>query len=250
MPLLAARYDPEPLTWHLPREQAFYLVSRVAALSDSTGRFLGSGFFAYLEERPEWVYLVSNAHVVDDYRNLEACCQGRMLKAYLLLKDEARDVAVMAFECQDSAFAPQAVSSASFILNRSAIWQGMFSVSCAYPLGIGFSIPGSAALSFGRISQLDGADSLIRMEGLLDLGSSGAPVFTWIEEDKGSQLHLVGMARSFQVARCLSQTAGDTLVIHSALYEVLPASFIYHALSEADSVVRNYSSRYQDMKGE
>lgn len=242
----AARFDPRPLTWHLPREQAAYLGSRVAALSDSTGRFLGSGFFAYLEERPEWKYLVSNAHVVDSYKKLDVWSSGKLLKAYLLLKDEAHDVAVMAFERRDSAFMPQAVSSASFVLDRSVIWPGMFSVSAAYPLGVGLTIPGSPALSFGRISQLDASDSLIRLEGLLDLGSSGAPVFTWIEQDRGRELHLVGMARSFQIARCLSQAAGDTLVIHSALYEVLPAAYIYNALRKADSLVREYSNKSSD----
>jgi len=242
LPLLlsAARFN--PLAWHLPAEQACFLTSRVVALADTNDSFIGSGFFAFVDERPHWMYVVSNAHVVDGNKHLIAYNNGTSFDAYLLVEDREHDVAVLGIGVEDTSKLPQGVSTCGFIENFYDLWPGMLTVSSGYPLGLGWQDSGSAGLSFARVAQVDRADSLIRLDGVLDLGSSGAPVFTWIAEDKGQGLHLIGMARSFQVARTLSERTGDTLVIHSGLYEVIPAVFIDDALARADSLVRAYAS--------
>lgn len=236
IPVLLAGRRFNPLRQHLPREQAAYLTGRVVALADTSGEFLGSGFFVSFG-RNEKVYLVTNFHVAGERTCLMGFKDGRSFEARVLSRDRDYDVAVLEAYVEELSSSPQTVALKNFVVDRQILWPGMLTVSAAYPLGIDWPPASSPAVSFSHIAQLDGADSLIRLEGLLDLGSSGAPVFTWIAEDRGRKLHLVGMARSFQVARCLSDLAGDTLVLHSRLYEIVPASAIRGVLVVTDSLL-------------
>ncbi|MEA3311530.1 MAG: serine protease [candidate division WOR-3 bacterium] len=236
IPLFLAGRRFNPLRQHLPREQAAYLAGRVVALADTSGEFLGSGFFVSFG-RNEKVYLVTNFHVVGKRTRLMGFKNGQAFEARVLSRDRDYDVAVLGADVAELSLPPQTVALKDFVVALGILWPGMLTVSAAYPLGIDWPPASSPAVSFSRIAQLDGADFLIRVEGLLDLGSSGAPVFTWIEEDRGRRLHLVGMARSFQVARCLSDVSGDTLVLHSRLYEIVPASAIKEVLLVTDSLL-------------
>ncbi|MCK4334050.1 trypsin-like peptidase domain-containing protein [candidate division WOR-3 bacterium] len=236
IPLFLAGRRFNPLRQHLPREQAAYLTGRVVALADTSGEFLGSGFFVGFG-RNEKVYLVTNFHVVGKRTRLMGFKNGQAFEARVLSRDRDYDVAVLGADVEELPSSLQTVALKDFVVVHGILWPGMLTVSAAYPLGIDWPPASSPAVSFSHIAQLDGADSLIRVEGLLDLGSSGAPVFTWIEEDRGRRLHLVGMARSFQVARCLSDVSGDTLVLHSRLYEIVPASAIREVLLVTDSLL-------------
>ena len=236
IPFLLAGRRFNPLRQHLPREQAAYLTGRVVALADTSGEFLGSGFFVGFG-RNEKVYLVTNFHVIGKRTRLIGFKEGRPFEVRVLSRDRDYDVAVLGADVAGLSLRPQTVALKDFVVATGILWPGMLTVSAAYPLGIDWPPASSPAVSFSHIAQLDGADSLIRVEGLLDLGSSGAPVFTWIEEDRGRRLHLVGMARSFQVARCLSDVSGDTLVLHSRLYEIVPASAIREVLLVTDSLL-------------
>jgi len=236
IPLFLAGRRFNPLRQHLPREQAAYLTGRVIALADTSGEFLGSGFFVGFG-RNEKVYLVTNFHVVGKRTCLMGFKEGQAFEARVLSRDRDYDVAVLGADVAELPSSLQTVALKDFVVAHGILWPGMLTVSAAYPLGIDWPPASSPAVSFSHIAQLDGADSLIRVEGLLDLGSSGAPVFTWIEEDRGRRLHLVGMARSFQVARCLSDVSGDTLVLHSRLYEIVPASAIREVLLVTDSLL-------------
>ena len=230
--VVTRRFD--PLRLHLPREQAEYLVSKVVALADTSGEFLGTGFFVLLDE--ESIYLVSNFHVVGTRKRLLGFKDDRSFEARVLSRDWGYDVAVMGVDQRELPVFDE-ISLSDFIVDWDKLWPGMVTVSAAYPLGIDWPPAYSPAVSFSHIAHLDDTDSLIHLEGLLDLGSSGAPVFTWIKKDRGRRMHLVGMARSFQVARCLSEAAGDTLVVHSRLYEIVPASAIREVLMVTDSLL-------------
>jgi|GEM_PF-2769106 len=236
IPLLLTGRRFNPLRQHLPREQAAYLTRRVVSLADTSGEFLGSGFFVSFGSN-EVVYLVTNFHVVGKRTRLIGFKEGRPFEVRVLSRDRDYDVAVLGADVDGLFSPPHTVALNDFVIDRGMLWPGMLTVSAAYPLGIEWPPAFCPAVSFSHIAQLDYADSLIRLEGLLDLGSSGAPVFTWIEEDRGRRLHLVGMARSFQVARCLSEVAGDTLVLHSRLYEIVPASAIREVLLVTDSLL-------------
>jgi hypothetical protein len=230
--VVTRRFD--PLSLHLPREQASYLASKVVALADTSGEFLGTGFFVQLSDKS--TYLVSNFHVVGTRKRLLCFKDGRFFEAKVLSRDWDYDVAVMGVDkAKLSVF--EEVSLGDFIVDWDGLWPGMMTVSAAYPLEMEWPPRYSPAVSFSHIAHLDDTDSLIHLEGLLDLGSSGAPVFTWIQKDRGRRLHLVGMARSFQVARCLSEAAGDTLVVHSRLYEIVPARAIREVLLVTDSLL-------------
>jgi hypothetical protein len=231
------RFD--PLSLHLPREQARYLASRVVALADTSGEFLGTGFFVLLND--EETYLVSNFHVVGTRNRVLGFKDGRTFEARVLSRDWDYDVAVMGVE-RGGLPVFEEVLLGDFIVDWDGLWPGMMTVSAAYPLEMQWPPRSSPAVSFSHIANLDDTDSLIHLEGLLDLGSSGAPVFTWIKKDRGRKLHLVGMARSFQVARCLSEVAGDTLVLHSRLYEIVPARAIGEVLLVTDSLLNLKSS--------
>lgn len=236
IPLGAGAVRFNPLKLHLPREQAAYLTRRVVSLADTSGEFLGSGFFVSFGSK-EVVYLVTNFHVIGNRTRLLAFKDGQTFDTKVLSRDRGYDVAVLVADVDGLSSSPHTVALKDFVIDRGMLWPGMLTVSAAYPLGIEWPPAFCPAVSFSHIAQLDYADSLIRLEGLLDLGSSGAPVFTWIEEDRGRRLHLVGMARSFQVARCLSEVAGDTLVLHSRLYEIVPASAIREVLLVTDSLL-------------
>lgn len=255
------RFD--PLSLHLPRNDADYLSKRVAAIEDTSGRFLGSGFFVSLDERPRWVYLATNFHVAGRSGRVIAFVNGHSYTVRPFVKDSIADIVIMtidvrqrnasdsfgdpdspASETSPPSFSlPATVQRSRFILDRSLLWPGMFTVLSGYPFGAGLDYPYSPSLSFGRISRMDGQDSMIRIEGILDLGSSGSPVFTWVSSDAGERVRLLGMARSFQVARCLSSQAGDTLVVQSGLYEIVPAWLIYKVLLKADSTVMAFISK-------
>lgn len=257
-----------PLDAHLPRSSAAYLSARVVAVADTAGNFLGSGFlvsasepgFARSRQRSGEgdIFLVSNAHVVGERERVLAFRDGIIYKTDLVVADSAADVAVLRLVLDSAMHRPDIVPREDFILDGASLWPGMMTVSAAYPLGLGWVTPDNPSLSFARIAQIDhqapsggtgeapgegtpgggmGEGGVIRLEGVLDLGSSGAPVFTWIEKDRGTRLHLVGMARSFQIARCLSEGAGDTLVIHSGLFEIIPASTVNHVIVRADSIL-------------
>lgn len=230
-----------PLSHHLPPQQAEFLVNRLVAIADTSGEFLGSGFFVSLGE-DESIYLVSNYHVVGQRTKLLGSSHGKTFKLSVLSRDPEYDVAVMGMTSTGTGFVRSTVKTVGlecFINERAALWPGMLTVSAAYPLDINWPPRSSPAVSFSRIAHLDASDSLIRLEGLLDLGSSGTPVFTWIQDDRGRNLHLVGMARSFQVAKALTENAGDTLVVSSRLYEVVPATAIKKVLEVTDSVLGN-----------
>ncbi len=236
-----------PLDTHLPKSSAAYLSARVVAVADTAGNFLGSGFlvgasepgFARSRQRSDKgdIFLVSNAHVVGERERVLAFRDGIIYKTDLVVADSEADVAVLRLLLDSAMHRPATVPREDFILDGASLWPGMMTVSAAYPLGLGWVTPDNPSLSFARIAQVDDEDSVIRLEGVLDLGSSGAPVFTWIEKDRGARLHLVGMARSFQIARCLSEGAGDTLVIHSGLFEIIPASTVNAVIVRADSIL-------------
>lgn len=254
-----------PLDLHLPRSSAAYLSARVVAVADTAGSFLGSGFLVCspepgsrrLNRRSERcnILLVSNAHVVDERERVLAFRDGIIYKTELILADDEADVAVFRLVLDSAMHRPGTVPREDFILDDASLWPGMLTVSAAYALGLGWVTPDNPSLSFARIAQIDrdassvgtpsvgtpgggiGEGGVIRLEGVLDLGASGAPVFTWIEKDRGARLHLVGMARSFQIARCLSEGAGDTLVIHSGLFEIIPASTVNRVIVRADSIL-------------
>jgi hypothetical protein len=227
--LFGARFD--PLTWHLPPEQAAYLASRAVVLADTAGNFRGSGFFV---EGPETPFIVTNAHVAKGSDLMVAYNSTDSYLARVVVRDTVTDVAVLAIRIDSLKARPNTVDRSSFLNDRGMLWQGMATVSASYPMGLGWVETTSPALTFARISQLESPDSMIVLEGGLDLGSSGAPVFTWIEADKGREPHLIGMARSFQVSRTLADTAGDTLVIRSGLFEIVPALVIDRVLDRVE----------------
>jgi hypothetical protein len=237
-----------PLDAHLPRVSAIYLSERVVAVADTAGRFLGSGFLvgasqpgsARERKRSEKgdIFLVTNVHVLGGRERVLAFRDGIIYRTGLVLADSEADVAVLRLVLDSAMHRPATVPREDFVLDGASLWPGMMTVSAAYALGLGWVTPDNPSLSFARIAQIDRDDGIIRLEGVLDLGSSGAPVFTWIEKDRGSRLHLAGMARSFQVARCLSEGAGDTLVIHSGLFEIIPASTVNAVIVRADSILK------------